>query len=420
MNRQRSKFAALLLNAVPGLGHLYWGRRVRSFVYFLLASGIFGIGLLDSIGSYNNDSLIIGFGLSFFVWCISMFDLVGAVLRGPTKQEEQQMREAYYAQSRRMHEAQAQGYYDYAGGPSPRGAGGMGIGEDLPPHMEFGADDLPGYSPYTPPIGQGHMLRESEYFSDSQRFFTILLSFVPGLGHLYMGLMLRGISFLAAFFGLATVLVFITGFTGEETFLLFLGVLPIIWIYGMFDAVLLAERKRRGEPLRDFSLIEKWDIGREENGKSRTLGLLLAVVPGVSQMYMGLMKRGIQFMILFFGSLYILDVLGLSLFLFLVPLIWFYSFFDALQQVARYRQDALVDKPLIENFEANRTWMGVLLVLLGVYYVAKTIVMPFIDLHMPSLWFLHQFEPYIRNAVVALLLIGGGFKLLRASERTKA
>ncbi|OWR29137.1 hypothetical protein CDO73_15840 [Saccharibacillus sp. O23] len=417
MNRQRSKFAALLLNVVPGLGHLYWGRRVRSFLYFLSASGIFGIGLLVAIDSYDNESILICSGLAFFIWCVSMFDLVGAVMRGPTKQEEQQMREAYYAQSRRMRETQAQGYYDYAGGPSPRSAESMGIGEDLPPHMEFGADDLSGYPPYPPPIGQGHMLREPEYFSDSQRFFTILLSFVPGLGHLYMGLMLRGISFLAAFFGLATVLLFITGFTGEETFLLFLGVLPVIWIYGMFDAVLLAERKRRGEPLRDFSLIEKWDIGREGSGKSRTMGLLLAIVPGASHMYLGLMKRGSQFMIFFFGSIYVLDVLGMSLFLFLVPLIWFYSFFDALQQVGRYGSEALQDRPLIANFEANRTWVGVVLVLLGLYYVFNTIVMPGTRIGSWSIWV--EIKPYTRNAIVALLLIGGGFKLLKDSKASK-
>lgn len=417
MNRQRSKFVALMLNVIPGLGHLYWGRRIRSFFYFLTALGIAGIGVMASIDTYDDAPLGISFGLSFMIWCISMFDLIGAVLNSSPKQESQQTR-GYYRPDHVP--PQGQGHYgEYPDEASYR-AGRMRMEEGMPPHMEFGSDEMPGYSPY-PPIGQGHMLREPEYFSDSQRFLTILLSFIPGLGHLYMGLIQRGVSFLAAFFGLTTVLVFITGFTGEESFLLFLGVLPIIWVYGMFDAVQLAERKRRGEKLQDYSLIAKWDMGSEGGRKSRTMGLLLAVVPGAAHMYLGLMKRGVQFMILFFGSIYILDILGLSLFLFLVPLIWFYAFFDALQQVGRYGQEALSDRPLIANFDANRVWIGVLLVALGLYYVLKTIIMPVLSVHMqPIASLLYEAEPYIRNAVVALLLIGGGFKLLRVSERAKA
>lgn len=418
MNRQRSKFAALMLNIIPGLGHLYWGRKIRSFFYFLIPLGILGIGGLASIDSYDHTPLGVAFGLSFMIWCISMFDLLGAVLNGFPKRETGQTKGAYRGPGHTAPQGQAY-YGDYADEASYR-ADRMRMEEGMPPHMEFGSDEMPDYPPY-PPIGQGHMLREPEYFSDSQRFLTILLSFMPGLGHLYMGLIQRGVSFLAAFFGLTTVLVFITGFTGDESFLLFLGVLPIIWVYGMFDAVQLAERKRRGEKLQDYSLIAKWDMGSEGGRKSRTMGLLLAVVPGASHMYLGLMKRGVQFMILFFGSIYILDILGLSLFLFLVPLIWFYAFFDALQQVGRYGQEALSDRPLIANFDANRVWIGVLLVALGLYYVLKTIIMPVLSVHVqPIASLLYEAEPYIRNAVVALLLIGGGVKLLRVSERAKA
>lgn len=391
MNRQRSIFAALMLNVIPGLGHLYWGRRVRSFFYFLMSMGILGIGLLSAMNSYGDGGLGVAFGISFMIWCISMFDLVGAVLNSAPKREAGQMGGAYYRPDH-VPPREQEYYGDYP-------------------------DEMPGY----PPIGQGHMLREPEYFSDSQRFLTILLSFLPGLGHLYMGLIQRGVSFLAAFFGLTTVLIFITGFTGAESFLLFLGVLPIIWVYGMFDAVQLAEKKRRGEKLQDYSLIAKWDMGSESGRKSRTMGLLLAVVPGAAHMYLGLMKRGAQFMILFFGSIYVLDVLGLSLFLFLAPLIWFYAFFDALQQVGRYGQEALQDRALLGNKFADRKWLGVLLVLLGSYYIFDSILIPVFFQHLPSYIkaYLYEAEPYVRNTLVALLLIGGGFKLMLGSKRAE-
>lgn len=429
MNRQRSKLAALLLNLIPGLGHVYWGNKSRGFIYFLLPLFMLASGAFLTMVANSEGPIAFGAAGTCLVWLISMFDMLVAVLSRPPGPD---VPPGYYG-----HGGPYAGRPGYAGHPDYQGHPGyaahdpnaehggdrderMEHGKE--PHTEFGAEGdhiYPPYPPY-PPIGEGHMLREPNYFSDVQRFCTVILSFVPGLGHLYMGLVQRGVSFLAAFFGLTTALVFLTAFTGEETFLMFLGVLPIIWIYGMFDAVQLAGRKSRGENLRDFSLIERWDMGRDGSGKSRTMGLLLAMVPGAAHMYLGLMKRGGQLMILFFGSLYILDVLGLSIFLFLVPLVWFYGFFDALQQVGRYGREPLTDKPLLENFEANRGWMGVLLVALGLYYVLKTLVMPFIDLYVPDLGFLRDLEPYIRNAVVAMLLIGGGIKLMNAGRRGKA
>ena len=419
MNRQRSKLAALLLNLVPGLGHAYWGKKSRGFIYFMLPFFLLGAGgLLTSLAN-DETPAIVGAVMTVIVWCISMFDMLVAVLSRPA---EPNVPPGYYGHGPAGPYNAYPGHPGYAAHPNGMAPPGSGAGmEHEEAHAGFGTDEDPGYDPYAPypPIGDGRMLREKDYFSDVQRFCTVILSFVPGLGHLYMGLVQRGVSFLAAFFGLTTALIFLTAFTGEETFLMFLGVLPIIWIYGMFDAVQLAGRKSRGEEPRDFSLIERWDMGRDGGGKSRTMGLMLAIVPGAAHMYLGLMKRGAQLMILFFGSLYVLDVLGLSLFLFLVPLIWFYAFFDALQQVGRYGREPLADKPLLENFDANRGWMGVLLVALGLYYVLKTIVMPFIDLYLPSLGFLHDLEPYVRNTVVALLLIGGGIKLMSSGRRFK-
>lgn len=43
-------------------------------------------------------------------------------------------------------------------------------------------------------------------------------------------------------------------------------------------------------------------------------------------MYLGLQRRGLQLMAAFLLSIYLLDLLRLSAFLFLVPIIWFYSF----------------------------------------------------------------------------------------------
>ncbi len=63
--------------------------------------------------------------------------------------------------------------------------------------------------------------------------------------------------------------------------------------------------------------------------KSRLFSLLCAFWPGAGEMYLGLMKRGIGIMILFWFAL----AIGATMFpwiIFIMPVLWFYSFFDTL------------------------------------------------------------------------------------------
>lgn len=126
--------------------------------------------------------------------------------------------------------------------------------------------------------------------------------------------MQRGLSFLLSFFGFGAILVFITSITNESGFLAFAGVLPIIWLYCMFDAVQHVHRKQAGEMLQDRTLFEELEHGRVEGRRSKMLATILSVFPGAGHMYIGLQKRGLQLMLLFLGGIYVLDVLHLSLF----------------------------------------------------------------------------------------------------------
>ena len=59
--------------------------------------------------------------------------------------------------------------------------------------------------------------------------------------------------------------------------------------------------------------------------KSRLFSLLCAFWPGAGEMYLGLMKRGIGIMILFWFAL----AIGATMFpwiIFIMPVLWFYSF----------------------------------------------------------------------------------------------
>ena len=63
------------------------------------------------------------------------------------------------------------------------------------------------------------------------KFATVVLSALPGLGHMYLGWQQRGLFFMLAFF----LAIFLTSMTGGMLLVGFL--IPVIWFYSLFDAL---------------------------------------------------------------------------------------------------------------------------------------------------------------------------------------
>ena len=55
---------------------------------------------------------------------------------------------------------------------------------------------------------------------------------------------------------------------------------------------------------------------------------IFSLIPGAGEMYMGFKKQGLSIMLLFWGIIAIGSLTGLDWLLFLIPVIWFYSFFN--------------------------------------------------------------------------------------------
>lgn len=257
--------------------------------------------------------------------------------------------------------------------------------------------------------------------ADQERYRTILLSFIPGVGHFHLGLMNRGITILAAFLGLAVMIFFVAMLTGSE-FLIFWAILPIVWVYGFFDAIQQLNRKQRGEELVDQTILEDFESRREKGKKSKAIATFLSIFPGAGHLYLGMQRRGIQLMAAFLFSIYILDVLRLGIFLFLIPIIWFYSFFDGLQGASKYGDEELDDTPIISYLINHQKWLGIGLVLLGLYYLTTNILLPIISpmlIEVINFDLIYWFERYFQTAVVCVLLIGGGLKLLLGKKEKK-
>ncbi|KMK75284.1 hypothetical protein [Alkalihalobacillus pseudalcaliphilus] len=257
-----------------------------------------------------------------------------------------------------------------------------------------------------------------EKTDDGERLFITFMSLLPGLGHMQLGLMNRGLTLMIAFFGLLTMLIFITAITGHAVFLVFLGVLPIIWIYNMFDVIQFLNRKGKGEELKDRSILEDIEANRVGK-KSKPIAMLFAIFPGAGHLYLGLQSRGIQLMALFLIGIFLMDMLRLSMFLFLIPIVWFYSFFDALQKVAQY-DEGVEDVPILTAFRNYQKWIGIGAILLGAYYLFDQVL-----LHMLAPVFETYFSTdlrfmyyqYFQTFVVCSLLIGAGLHLLSGSKK---
>ncbi|WP_234340123.1 hypothetical protein [Gorillibacterium timonense] len=379
---------AFLFSFIPGLGHYYLNRKGRAFLY---ATGFFGAVCLAVLcGLYDVDDLAVMLSLvALGIWGINLLDALLYLL----------------SPRRNGGNGQAGGYP-----PPPPQAYPPGYGADA----RYATDNR-----YASGYGDRPVPPHSPEQAQNERFYTILLSFVPGLGHFQLGLMQRGLTFLVSFFGLFALVAFVTFTTRVEGFLTFLLALPIIWLYGMFDAVQLVTRKQRGEVVEDRSLFEDLEMGREEGKRSRMVATLLSILPGAGHMYLGLQMRGIQLMAGFLISIYVMDTLHISLFLFLIPLIWFYALFDAFQTISKYGREPLRDKPIIEGLMTHQKWFGAILLALGIYYLFQYIGLDLVDRLIGDRRFSIWFYRYFQSFVVSLLLVAGGIKLLIGERKGK-
>lgn len=150
---------------------------------------------------------------------------------------------------------------------------------------------------------------------------------------------------------------------------------------------------------------------RPDPGKNAALAFILSFFPGAGYMYLGLMNRGLQTMVIFFGTIFVAGMTRIDLLIPLVlPVLLFYSIFDTLQLSRQIRAGAPVpDKPLVDM--GGRTnwqnWLGYALIGLGL------------------LALLNNFIPYllryslIQRAVPPVIIIAIGIFILYTNLRRR-
>ena len=154
--------------------------------------------------------------------------------------------------------------------------------------------------------------------------------------------------------------------------------------------------------------------------KSRFFGTLCSFIPGAAHMYLGLKRQGLQLMALFFFPMVISGLLGIDFVFFALPIIWFYSFFDALRKLNG--EEPLEDHDIlpikwitIKDFSIGQNKVIAYgLIIIGGIMILNRIALPIVSRYLPG-----YIRNYIQTGLVAVLFIIGGLKLLAGGKVEK-
>jgi len=145
--------------------------------------------------------------------------------------------------------------------------------------------------------------------------------------------------------------------------------------------------------------------------KNRFFTFILSFMPGLGHMYLGFMKRGTSIMTVFLGIIFLAVSLDLGAICFILPVIWFYSFFDAIN----YNNMPIEQKLLVEdkifllddilNESKYHSLIGGILVFLGIYMICNQFMS----------WYLLRTA---FNLILSIIIILLGLTLIK-NNRTK-
>ncbi|NLU50971.1 MAG: hypothetical protein GXX09_11330 [Syntrophomonadaceae bacterium] len=237
------------------------------------------------------------------------------------------------------------------------------------------------------------------------KLVAFIFSIVPGISHLYAGCSQRALIFFALFLGMV-----FGGFILAElvhriaaAFTLF-G-LAVVWFVALVDVFILIDSQEEDSGGDSYGGITTFLNNR------KIITVALSVVPGAGHMYLGLLKQGTQLMTAFFLILFLTGWLDLGFMAFILPVIWFYSLFDAYHLVEESGSLRPDDATGFRWLEKHPNWVGWGLIILGVLLILRKIVAPFVAPLID-----YQMYSYMQTGIVALVLIAIGIKLLAGNR----
>ncbi|MDD3271864.1 MAG: hypothetical protein PHR04_07215, partial [Syntrophomonadaceae bacterium] len=247
------------------------------------------------------------------------------------------------------------------------------------------------------------------------KFLVFILSPFPGLSHLYLGWTRRALVFFGVFVGLCAGAITM-GNIGYQTSNmigpLIVFVILLLWFIALAEALSLAERNTQlGTDGDETRILDTEEKGLLFISDRKLIALAFSAIPGAGHMYLGLIKQGAQLMAGFFLILLVSNWLHLNILAFVIPVIWFYSVFDIYHLLEDEEEVQLESSTLFDWFSTHPSWLGWGLIALGLLVIIQRIASPALAYLLSE-----SIRNYIETAFIALILIGGGIKLLLGSK----
>lgn len=165
--------------------------------------------------------------------------------------------------------------------------------------------------------------------------------------------------------------------------------------------------------------------------KNKLFLLLFAMVPGMSHMYLGMLKKGIFLMSVFLAPIALIFLTrgGLEIVSCILPIVWCYSFFDTFRYKSynneeRYHMDMEFYEKLksfwLEEAQPmvfkRKKLVGLLCIFLAVYTFIYNIIGYFTKLFGEMFWFCYVVLSKVPTLLVVIFLLKMGIDLLRAED----
>ncbi|GAA0382891.1 hypothetical protein [Bacillus horti] len=148
--------------------------------------------------------------------------------------------------------------------------------------------------------------------------------------------------------------------------------------------------------------------------KSKFLTICFSAVPGLGHLYLGLMNRGLQIMLLFGGLILFITLSNIGAFAIILPIIWFYSMFDALQHHQLIQDGIFEDHPLplLNKLLISHKWIAYFLIGSGLFIMAERVVYILGRYFGIYTFYFHE----LRTFVVAFIFVFIGIRLLNMKK----
>lgn len=361
----KSPAVAFFLSLIPGLGHLYIGRYIRTFFYLGGSVAVFFATLIATFGLNGGDGAAFA-GLVVFIlfWGVNMMDMLITISNKKN-----------------------------------------GIFVPKPVYQNINGQIVL-VEPTIDPLEQAQKEEQNK---------VLFLSLIPGAAHLYMNFSKRGISTMLSFIIFLIFPLVVQNIFFRSSIWLLILLAPIILIYSIYDAHRLIKAKQNDIEVEDSYIFDVL-ISSMMTDSRNEVALLFSLVPGFGHLVLGYAKQGFQLVLITVSAFVLINDFNMYFLRYFTLLIWAYSFFDALYILRNQKAKQQANDSLLEAFRSYKRWIGLGLVVIGLYFIGDMFAVRILDeINFKWYQFYMNHKHTMLTALAAFVVILIGVKLMTGS-----